>query len=524
MKDKAKYLLVIVAFGLVLYFAITYSSARQGLPSIEERVYGVSQIWKKASDHYASWELADTEPNWDEAYEVAYAEAVNAKTSKEYYLALKKFLAHLHDGHAENISTYKGMVTKYKLPFLMEYRNSQYVIVQTANTHANKFPLGTIVKTIDGVETGEYLEETWGEYVGLLTPGARQQQLCNLFLYAGEKGDTITVELLSPGQTETKRQTATWAEINSKYQKQSYQINGESVYTSDAFEVKLLDENISYVNFKTQQDLAYIDEWFENVAPLIAESKGIILDVRSNGGGNSMVGHTILESFAGEPIAYCSSAPDTMKVSSFVNNFAFWDYYMELAADKDNLSQAEQIQRTLDRVREMNGTEFEAMLDIGAEMYQGRFELSAEMEELLMKEIQKQYPDMMQADFLEATEESAYKELVENSPLIGKKVVLLIGHNSGSATDSMAAEAKNAGFTLVGTRTKGATGNVLAIDIGGGWKVGISTQRTLTPEGVDLNNIGVEADVFVEQSEQDALNHVDTQVEMAIVVLLERKS
>ena len=253
---------------------------------------------------------------------------------------------------------------------------------------------------------------------------------------------------------------------------------------------------------------------------MLAECKGIILDVRSNGGGNSMVGHTILESFVGEPIAYCSSAPDTMKVSSFVNNFAFWDSYMELAADRENPSQAEQIQRTLDHVKEMNGTEFEAMLEIGAEMYQGRFELSAEMEELLMKEIQKQYPDMAQADILEATKESAYKELVENSPLIGKNVVLLIGHNSGSATDSMAAEAKAAGFPLVGTRTKGATGNVLAIDAGGGWKVGISTQRSLTPEGIDINNIGVEADVFVEQSEQDALNHVDTQVETAVEVLL----
>lgn len=520
MKDKMKYVLVMVSFGLVLYFMVGFSSARQGLPSVEERVYGVSQIWKRASDHYALWKMADTEPSWDEAYEIAYEEAVNAKTSKEYYLVLKKFLAHLHDGHAEGVSTYKGMVTKYMLPFLMEYRNSQYVIVQTANVHANKFPLGAVVKTIDGVETGKYLEEVWGEYVGLLTPGARQQQLCNLFLYAGEKGEKITVELLGPGQTETKRQTATWAEIGSKYQKQSYHINGESVYTSEAFEVKVLEEDIFYVNFRTQQDLAYIDEWFEEVTPLLAECKGIILDVRSNGGGNSMVGHTILESFVGEPIAYCSSAPDTMKVSSFVNNFAFWDSYMELAADRENPSQAEQIQRTLDHVKEMNGTEFEAMLEIGAEMYQGRFELSAEMEELLMKEIQKQYPDMAQADILEATKESAYKELVENSPLIGKNVVLLIGHNSGSATDSMAAEAKAAGFPLVGTRTKGATGNVLAIDAGGGWKVGISTQRSLTPEGIDINNIGVEADVFVEQSEQDALNHVDTQVETAVEVLL----
>ena len=55
-------------YGIVLDYTL---EARRGLPSKEERIYGVSQIWKKASDFYGAWELADAEMSWDEAYEIA---------------------------------------------------------------------------------------------------------------------------------------------------------------------------------------------------------------------------------------------------------------------------------------------------------------------------------------------------------------------------------------------------------------------------------------------------------------------
>ena len=72
--------LALIICGLYMVVVIV-STAKNGLPPVEERVYGVSQIWKKASDHYALWEMADTEPSWDEAFEIAYKEAVEAKTA-----------------------------------------------------------------------------------------------------------------------------------------------------------------------------------------------------------------------------------------------------------------------------------------------------------------------------------------------------------------------------------------------------------------------------------------------------------
>ena len=98
-------------------------------------------------------------------------------------------------------------------------------------------------------------------------------------------------------------------------------------------------------------------------------------------------------------------------------------------------------------------------------------------------------------------------------------MVILIGPHSGSATDTMAAVARHAGFTLLGTRTKGATGNVLSFDVGGGWQARISTQRGLTPDGIDINNVGIEANIVVEQKAEDSAKGIDTQVEAALAYL-----
>ena len=84
MNKRLKTLLKLAVIICGLYMVIIVCTAKKGLPPIEERVYGVSQIWKKAADHYALWEMADTDPSWDEAYEIAYKEAVEAKNAKEY--------------------------------------------------------------------------------------------------------------------------------------------------------------------------------------------------------------------------------------------------------------------------------------------------------------------------------------------------------------------------------------------------------------------------------------------------------
>ena len=520
MNKRLKTLLKLAVIICGLYMVIIVCTAKKGLPPIEERVYGVSQIWKKAADHYALWEMADTDPSWDEAYEIAYKEAVESKTAKDYYLTLKKFLAHLHDGHADTISA-NSIVRKYKLPFYMEYQDNQYVVTQVMNAHASKFPLGSVVKTINGVETGTYLENKCGEYVGLLTPGARQQMLCQLFMYIGNQRDKIKVEIQYPGELGTKVETAAWSGSSSKYQKLSYDIEGETIYNSHAFDVKITSDNYAYINFKTQQDVAYVDEFFDKVAPLIEECKGIVLDVRSNGGGNSSVGHKILEGLMGEPIVYNAQSVSTIKVSDYVNNYGFWKYYLEMAENTSDPTLSEQIQRTINSAKGNASAEWDAIMEIGNEMYNGRYELSEEMVKVLEDDLKERYPEVWkESKEREPNSEGGYDHIYK-SQLVGKEVVILIGPHSGSATDTMAAIAKHAGFTLLGTRTKGATGNVLSFDVGGGWQARISTQRGLTPEGIDINNVGIEADIVTEQKVEDSVKGIDTQVEAALALLRE---
>lgn len=297
---------------------------------------------------------------------------------------------------------------------------------------------------------------------------------------------------------------------------ENYTVKGEQRYHSDAFHVIQMEGNLMYLALKTEKDLGYIDEYFEKVVPILAEGEGVVLDVRKNTGGNSAVGHTIIESFMGSGIPECSSAPGTLKVSDYVNIYGVWSNAAQRTAEENWSKFAE----LYEQAQTVYGDRFQTLMDIGEEMHEGRFAVTEEMEELLEAEIQER----MDGEKVEEPFETMWLDLVENSRVKGKPLVMLICSRTGASTDSTAASAKAAGVTLVGTRTKGSTGNLLVIDAGDGWYAAITTQRSLTPEGIDINNNGVEADVRVEIGAGDVVRGVDTQLVRAVEVLKEKIS
>lgn len=96
------------------------------------------------------------------------------------------------------------------------------------------------------------------------------------------------------------------------------------------------------------------------------------------------------------------------------------------------------------------------------------------------------------------------------------KCAVLIGPDSGSAVDSTASMAKSAGIKLVGTRTAGYTGNLYMVKLPNDWLFTFSAARSTGYDGEEIWNKGVEADIYVEQTLQDALAGVDTQLMAAI--------
>lgn len=497
---------------LALIAVSAMSEPPAGLPPKEERLYGVSQVWKQASDFYTMWDLTDEDLDWDQAYETAFQEAARAKTARDYYLTLKKFLAHLHDGHADGLNAPGFMASRAGLPFVMDYMDQKFIVVQSEDT--SQCPLGAVVETIDGMDTGEYLERDWGPYVGIQTPGVREKNLGTFLWDAGKEGQSLRLGLaLADGSQ--KEAKVKWKKVRKGFSRMAYIKYGRALYSSDAFDVSMTEDNLALVEFKTQRDLAYIDEYFDRVVPLIADCRGVVLDVRKNGGGNSMVGKAILESFLGETIPYRGSGPETIKISSVAANYKFWAAYTDMGKETNlNGKAKETLEKSLGKLYDANEELYDQSIKIGEDMYRGRFQLTGD-------QMDRIYPILLEGREFTGEDDTPmfYQDRIPGNPMIGKPVVMVIGYGSGSATDTMAAMAKAEGVTIVGTRTRGATGNVIRIPAGDGWTAGISTEYALTPEGTPINNFGVEATVQVEQDMEDLRKGKDTQLEKAMEIL-----
>jgi carboxyl-terminal processing protease len=117
-----------------------------------------------------------------------------------------------------------------------------------------------------------------------------------------------------------------------------------------------------------------------------------------------------------------------------------------------------------------------------------------------------------------------YKEVRYSSPSVitSKPLVLLINGGSASASEILSGALKdNKRAVLIGERSFGK-GLVQEINqLPGGSGVNITTQRYLTPNDTDINKKGIEPDIPVELTEEDAKAKKDPQLAKAIDVVEE---
>ena len=118
-------------------------------------------------------------------------------------------------------------------------------------------------------------------------------------------------------------------------------------------------------------------------------------------------------------------------------------------------------------------------------------------------------------------------EKSENDPIINMPVIILTNENTASSSEILAGALKDLGKAkIVGTKTygKGVIQQILTLPDGSGLK--ITTEKYLTPNRTEINEIGIEPDEKVELPEDidDVFNidrSKDTQLQKAIQMLRE---
>lgn len=202
-----------------------------------------------------------------------------AKSMDDFNIILLKLFAELNNSHSR---VYTGM-SEYGLPITTELIEGKAVVSHVGATQIqdNGVEKGWIVKKIDNKTTLEWMENRY-EIISASTPQALtyealqwifrrygHEPAARKYLFVSPKGEELEIEL----------------SLNiSRDQLNTYQFS--PIETNNI-------GDIGYIAINTMRD--GIVEEFDEALEGMLDKKGIILDLRKNGGGNSVNGDRIFQ-------------------------------------------------------------------------------------------------------------------------------------------------------------------------------------------------------------------------------------
>ena len=253
--------------------------------SADEKLYWLSQIWSETKYNFVNIDRLTV--NLDSLYKAFIPLVQATENDYEYYQVLRKFMANLHDGHSEvsdNGQFYP--YTDYIPVSLQDFNEKVYITSVRKISELDSTWVGAELIEVENIPTIQYLETNIFPYI----PASTEQHLWMQGIYklqSGFKdqlfkgtirktnGDIVKIELQHNGEATRTNDDQYWGpEIN---------------YSRNIVDLKWLDNDIALVSFHrfSPEDKAIKE--FDNIAEKISKAKGVIIDLRKNGGGSTVV-------------------------------------------------------------------------------------------------------------------------------------------------------------------------------------------------------------------------------------------
>ncbi len=432
-----------------------------------EKIYGLSKFWQEVNYNFVYLNRID-KAKWDDTYRQLITTVAQTPNDYQYYLQLQKFCALLKDGHTNvyfprNIEQMTSNFGEYRL-FLQNIDNKA-IVVRTNASKKDEIPVGSEVIEVNGQPTATYLVEQVAPYIASSTDyilkdwGTRD-------LLKGVAGDAYKVKIKKPkGQVIALTLTHRITEEKAVYP----QFEPEK----ELLDFKWLPNGIAYLALNSFEN-AKIDSLFIQKLPELYKAKGLIVDLRTNGGGSTGIGTTILKYLTNDKLLYGAKSRSRLHIGTY----KAWGNYIE---PKD----------TIAGKKEWEFTKQDALK--AYKIAQGTF-----------------YNEF---DYSPDTIKLADRRVVVPT-------VLLLGHYTASAAEDFLIAAANQKHMLrMGENSFGSTGQPLSFDLPGGGSARVCTKQDTYPDGREFVGYGIKPDVEVKPTLKDYLTHQDPVMLKAIKYL-----
>ncbi len=445
--------------NMLFLFSLLCFSLKAQVPntlSAADKVFGLSKFWQEVNYNFIFLDKVDRKM-WDSTYKKLITVVQHTKNDYAYYRELQKFCALLKDGHTNvyfprGIEQMNTMFGDYRL--FIENIDDRAIIVRTNLSKKNEVPVGSEIIEVNGMPTQKYIADSVAPYISSSTDYVLKDWSISGLL-RGLEGETYQIKIKKPGGqvaalTLTHRATAE-----------------KEVYPAFEPARELLDFNwqtnqIAYMALNSFGDKK-IDSLFLGKLPELYKAKGLIIDLRYNGGGNTEVGTAILKYLTNDSILYGSKNRSRLHIPTY----KAWGKFMELA--------------------DTTGNEWakKAWLSYH-DSYYYNFEYSA---------------DTFKLDA---------KRLVVPT-------VILTGHNTASAAEDFLIYADNQKHMIkMGAHTFGSTGQPFMFGLPGGGSARICTKQDTYPDGREFVGYGIKPDIEVKPTLNDYIQKTDPVMTKAI--------
>ncbi len=298
----------------------------ENLP-VEDKLAGLSLLWSEAKYNFANFDLVP-ELDWDAEYRAMIPRVMASENTYAYYRLLQEFVAKLEDGHANvyfpNVPEFtrgRSNVPAFNYQWIEDRLLLDYVAGE--EFEAAGVTRGDEILAVNGQPIQDFADSLHRPYVSGSNKAYIDSVVYSWRLLKGPEGpleltikrqsdDIVTVQSRRPDWD-------TWTALTEGREKQP-----------PNFRWEMLPENIAYVelNSFSNEDAS---QGFADNFDEISKAKGIILDVRNNGGGSSNYGYDVLSRLTQETFAVSS-----WKTMNYRPAFRAWGYQTDSYESTNN--------------------------------------------------------------------------------------------------------------------------------------------------------------------------------------------
>ena len=433
-----------------------------------QRVGAFVYFWSEVKYNFAFFDQVP-DLDWDKILYQYLPEVMRKQTTVEYYRLLQKICAMLKDGHT-NITPPSCVGKSFDRPKI-ELRNVKRhaIVTNVGKSLEDILPLGSEIIAVDDVSTKIYLQNKIFPYMSSSTDhilwdwGIRD-------LLKGPGGTEVTITFRTLEGKSDKLKVAR----NSKTQDEKWIWAKKRQWQRSEF--KWLEDEIAYVALNTFGSKKVVED-FEKYLPDLSKCRGLVIDIRKNGGGSSSNGYAIIKHLTDKTFL-----GSKWKTREHRAAFKAWGkFYSALTPQQLSDLSDDELELSGKVIPYYNGTVW----------HEGD-------------------PDTIKP---------------QEGNKITVPIVVLIGHGTGSAAeDFLIALDSIKRATFVGQKTNGSTGQPLTFNLPGGGSARVCTKKDTYPDGREFVGYGISPHEYIEPSIEDILKDRDVVLEKSVGVLREKIS